>query len=590
MPNTTPNSYDFDDLMQSFVVFMQSQAEFKDYNFDGSGLREVMRLLSYDAEQRALQNQFGLSEISLATAQIRANVVQAAADLGYFSKGKQAAKITVDIVVTPKDSPAPGTLLELSKAVKFFANRDGGAVYFSPSKDYTTTLGDDGLFTFSGVVLLQGVWSYVSFLSSANDSVEAFTIPDAKIDVDTMSVQVRATETTADYDTYTKFKSAYDLGAKSKVFFVKENRDGLFDIEFGDGKVANKLSFGNVILIEYLSTDGELGNEIAALTPASGVGQYFDIQVITNGETSYGGVAAEDISVIKKAAPMSFAAQGNAVTEGDYASVVRDLFPDVKSVIAWGGENNNPPRQGYTFVSVVMKSGLPLTPQQKVDIKEALEQYNVGSIDVIVVDPEYIYLVVDTLVEYKTIDTVLAPVPFTAKIKDYTKRFSSQKLEAFGVKFDKSQLISFINVIDKSIKGNITTVQYEKRFVPTLNFLGTYTFEFERTLMPGSLMVENFTVSDVDFLDYVYFIYDANGVLKLAKRNTITQNVVGIKDIGQINYTTGKIDIIGFQPISIKGGYVSLRVRPQGDESFKATGRNIPTIQDITINLTAPNA
>ena len=590
MATNTTTTHDFDDLLQSMIVFMQSQAEFKDYNFDGAGIRQIMRLLAYDAEQRALQNQFAFNELNLDTAQLRPNVVSIAANLGYFSRGRKAARIVTDITVTPKDSPSVGATLVLEKSVRFFANRDGGAVYFSPDQEYSAIINDDGQFVFSGVTLIQGTWTYASFLSSANDAVEAFVIPDGNVDVDTLNVQVRANETTASYDVYTKFKSAYDLGPEAKIFFVKENRNAQFEIEFGDGKVSRKLSFGNVVLLEFLSTDGESGNGIASLTPASGIGPYFDIKVDTLGAISYGGDAPESLSVIKKSAPMSFAAQGNAVTEGDYVAIARELFPDLKSVMAWGGENNNPPRMGYTFVSVSPADGQPLSAPQKAAIKAQLEQYNVGAIDVIVVDPEYIYLVVDTEVSYNPRETSLAAIPFQAKIVDFIKRYSSEKLEQFGAYFNKSQLISLINKIDRAIKGNKTTVQYEKRFLPALNFSGSYSFEFERTLMPGTLIVENFTVADTDFENYSYFIYDVDGLLKLAKRNTITDNVVDLQPIGQIDYSTGKVDLISFIPISIKNGYVRLRVRPQGDESLQAYGRNIEIIQEVNTTLEAKYA
>jgi len=586
---TTPASYDFDDLMQSLKVFMQSQTEFKDYNFEGSGIRELMRLLAYDAQQRALQNQFAFSELNLDSAQLRQNVVTHAANLGYFSRGNTAASVPADIVVTPKDNPDEGTQLILRKDVRFFANRDGGAVFFSPDKEYVTTL-VDGVYTFSNVRLVQGTWNFTSFLSSADDAVEAFVISDRNIDVDTMLVQVRENETTSAYTIFNKFKTAYDLGSTQTTYFVKENRDGLFEIEFGDGKVARKLSFGNVIIVEYLSTLGAVGNGIGILTPANGIGNYFDIQVDLKGEKSFGGSDFEDINTIKKAAPTSYAAQGNAVTAGDYAAIVKEIMPSAKSIIAWGGENNKPLKIGYTFVSVVLENGGVLSGPQKTSLKNDLEKYNVGPIDVIVVDPEYVYLVVDTTIGYNPRETALAEVPFTSKVTDFIKRFSKSKLEAFDAYFNKSKLIEFINRIDRSIKGNKTTVQYEKRFLPAINFVGTYSFDFDRSLMSGTLLIENFIVTDTDSTNFVYFINDVNGILKLQKRNTETDNVVFIKDIGQIDYENGRVDIVGFTPITILNGYVRLRVRPQGDESLQVFGKDIPTIETVNVKLEAAYA
>ncbi len=206
--NTTPASYDFEDLMNSFTVFMKSQSEFKDYNFEGSALKELFRLLSYNTQTIALQNQFAFSELNLDSAQLRQNVVSVAANFGYFSRGRTASRVLTDIVVTPKDSPALGDSLTMPKTTRFFANRDGAAVFFSPETEFSATVGDDGVFLFESVPLVQGTWNFTSFLSSSNDAVEAFVIPDKNVDVNTIRVQVRDTETSSSYSVYNKFKSS----------------------------------------------------------------------------------------------------------------------------------------------------------------------------------------------------------------------------------------------------------------------------------------------------------------------------------------------------------------------------------------------
>lgn len=582
--NTTPSSYDFDDLMSSLVVFMQAQEEFKDYNFTGAGLRELMRLLSYNSQHNALQNQFAFSELNLDSAQLRQNVVSIVSNLGYFTRGKTAARVTGDIVVVPKDNPAAGTSLTMKKDARFFANRDGGAVFFSPSKEYSTVLAD-GVFTFKDVVLVQGTWMFQSFISTSNEAVEAFVIPDANVDVQTMQVQVRQTETSSAYDVFNKFRTAYDLGPAAKTYFVKENRDGLFELEFGDGKISTRVKFGNVIIVEYLSTGGDTGNDVSALTPANGIGSYFDIRVDLKGSKSYGGADVEDIASIKKTAPLAVAAQGNAVNSRDYIAVVNEIFPDAQSVASWGGEENRPPHYGYTFVSVALANGQTLDAYQKAALKKDLERYNVGSIDVIMVDPEYIYLVAETVIRYNPRATALAEVPFKAKVTDYIRRFSAEKLESFGSYFDKSRLYQFINQIDRSIQGNRTSIRYEKRFTPAINFSGTYSFDFSRSLTPGSLLIDNFIVSDSNSLNFSYFIADAAGVLKLSKRDLETDNVVPLADVGVVDYESGKIDLVNFNPISILNGYVRLRVAPLGDESLRVYGRDLPIIQDVSINL-----
>lgn len=580
MTTPTPSSYDFDDNLQGLITFMRSQPEFSDFNFDGSGLRALMRLLAYDAQQSAFRNQFTYNELSLGTAQLRENIVGLAADTGYFSRGRASATAVSTVVVTPKDSPT--ATLTMTKETRFFANRDGVILYFVPDQNYVAPL-VDGVYTFTDIKLIQGVWTYASFASQSDNAVEQFVIADEGVDTDTLTVQVRNNDTSLGYEVYTKFQTAYDLGPSSRVYFLKENRDGLFEMEFGDGKVAKQLSYGNIILVEYLSTDGATGNGVNKLTPATGIGGYFDIKVTVK-DQAFGGAEKEDVASIRKNAPLSFAEQGSAVAPGDYVSITKKVFPEADSVIAWGGENNNPIQIGYVFLAVSLGNGQPLTSIQKETIKNLVEQFNVGSIDVIVVDPEYVFLIVDTTVSYNPRKTVLNEQSFVGKIEDYIRKFSSEKLEEFGVYFNKSKLVEYINKIDTAVSGNDTVVKYQKRFWPALNFSGTYSFDFARTILPGSVIVENFIVSDTDSAGFTYFIKDNGlGALELAKRAAETGNVVTLRTIGQVDYSTGKIDLVAFRPIAILNGFVSLIVKPVGDESLQGFGKDILRIDSINV-------
>ena len=42
---------DFEDIKTSLKQYLKNQDQFKDYNFDGSGLQVMLNLLAYDAQQ-----------------------------------------------------------------------------------------------------------------------------------------------------------------------------------------------------------------------------------------------------------------------------------------------------------------------------------------------------------------------------------------------------------------------------------------------------------------------------------------------------------------------------------------------------------
>lgn len=575
-------SYDYSDLMLGYTTFLKSQDVFKDYNFDGSGIRELLRLLAFDTQQRAFQNNFSSNELNLGTASIRENAVSLAANYGYVSTGKTSAKMVVDIIVTPKDVPESNSLT-MKKDVKFFANKNNVILFFSPDKEYTSNL-TNGVFKFSNITLVQGSWAYAAFDVTGNSVIESFVLPNKNIDVTKTTVQVRANEGASTYAVYNRYTNGFDLGKNAKIFFTRENRKGFFEIEFGDNKFASRLQYGNFVLVEYLVTDGLNGNEIASVTPAGGIDNYFDIQINTI-QKSYLGADAESIEAIRRAAPLSFAHQGSAVAVRNYEGLTKDLFPGIKDVVAWGGEDNIPVRTGTVFVAGVYANQDGLTPTQKNDIAQELKKYNVGTIEVAVVDAQYTYLNLKTHIRFNPNQTLLLSGNIQNKTTDLLRVYSQSNLERFKAFFDKSKLSEFINHIDSSIRGNVTIVSFEKRLTPTINFSGTYTFKFQTGIKEGSVNISGFWVDSEDLFGTVSFsMKDVGGKLVLYKTIIETNISLKIADIGNVNYVDGVIDIIGFRPNAVTS-YVAITISPASvDESAKTIGQEIFKIGSISVS------
>ncbi len=575
-------SYDYDDMVVAYSAFLKSQETFKDYNFEGSGMKELIRLLAFDTQQRAFQNNFVSNELNLGTSSIRENAVSLASNLGYVSTGKTAAKMNVTIKVTPKDLPETNTLT-LKKDVKFFSNINGKVIFFSPDKEYTSTY-LNSTFVFEDVTLVQGVWTFSAFTASGNNVVESFTLPNKGVDINFTTVQVRDNIDSTQYTVHKRFESAYDLGKDSAIFFTRENRKGFFEIEFGEGKFAKKLSYGNLVLVEYLVTDGADGNGIVVVTPASGVDNYFDVQVSTL-QNSYLGADEEPIETIRRATPLSNASQGSATTVKDYEGIVRSLFSGLQDVVAWGGEDNVPTRTGTVFISVVYPNQNGLTLIQKNDIKTALKKYNVGTVLVDVVDANYTYLNVSTLVRFNPNQTLLLGENIQQKTKDALIVYSRNELEKFKGYFDKSKLIEYINNIDASIKGNVTSVSFEKRFVPALNFSGTYSFRFQTGIKPGSVLLQGFWVDSPEIFGTVtFFIKDDNfGKLILWKKDISSGTEFSMGQIGNVNYDSGIVDLVGFSPNTI-ADYVTVETQTaQTDESSDTLGQEVFKINNTVV-------
>lgn len=581
-------SNDFNDILNSLVLYMKNQSEFKDMNFDGSAIRELLRVLAYNSQQQAFQNNFVYNELQLDTAQLRPNVTSIASRLGYTPSSKRAAKIGIKIVVTPPDLPSAPSSLLLSRDTQFYSTKDGQTYILSPETEYVVNL-IDGKYTFNNVNLLQGIWTVNAYLVQTQYGAESYVIPNAGLDNDTLEVSVRTSETSGSPIIYNQFKTAYDLASDAKLYFLRENRDSLSEFKFGDNKFAVRLDYGNVITIRYLVTQGALGNNLTGITSASSIGGFFDVNISQLDLRTYGGADQEDIESIRTLAPISFAASGNAVTSGDYVGLTKKLFSEAGDVISWGGEDNITVKFGYTFVSVIPKNSDTLSSMQKAALTDILKQYNVGSITPVIVDPIYTYINVNSIVKYKVTALNISTSSLQNKISDYCKSFSKEKMEVFGGKLEMSKLSEFIDNIDVCIKGNSTQVVYEKRFVPTINTSQSYVINFDHKIKPGTILISNFKISDIDQSGSVYSIIDDGaGILKIIKVKSSVTTVMN-SNVGNVNYETGNMNINSFRPSELTDFFVKVLCSSyiEDDQSMVGVRNSILKINEVNTTLLA---
>lgn len=586
---TTYVSNDFNDILDSLTLFMKNQDEFKDMNFDGSGIKQLLRVLAYNSQQQAYQNNFVFNELQLDSAQLRPNLTSIASRLGYMPASMKAAKINVDINVVPSDvGTAPVSLL-LSRDTQFYATKDGQTFILSPDMEYTANI-SGGSYAFKGVTLLQGIWVINGYLVQSQYGNDSYVIPNNGVDTSTLEVSVRASETSSTPTIYNQFTTAYDLGAGANLYFLRENRDGLYEFKFGDNQFATKLDYGNVVTIRYLVTKGDIGNNLTDIKPASSIGGNYNITLTNNDNRTYGGADQEDIESIRTLAPLAFAASGNAVTSGDYVALTKQLFSEAYDVIAWGGEDNIPARYGYVFVSVIPKSSESLSVDQKNSLADILKQYNVGSVTPLIVDPVYTYVNLNTTVKYRPSSLIISTTALQNKVSDYCRLYSRDKMERFGGILEMSNLSEFINNIDASIKGNISLVSYEKRFSPNLNSYQSYDVYFNHKISPGTVNITGFKISDVDQSGWYYSIVDVDGNLVLKKTKNGIDKVM-VPNIGTVNYDVGTISLVSFRPSELTDLYVTVQcsLNSLEDQSITSNRNSIIKFNNINVGLAAVN-
>ena len=158
---------DFDAIKVNLKNFLSQQAEFSDYNFEGSGFAILIDLLAYNTHYLGFNANMLANEMYLDSADIRANVVSLAKMLGYTPSSAKSPVASVDINV----NDATGTTLTMDKNTTFTTSVDGTTYNYITNEDITTSP-VDGVYKFSNVSLFEftfqcsPIFSFIYFFKS----------------------------------------------------------------------------------------------------------------------------------------------------------------------------------------------------------------------------------------------------------------------------------------------------------------------------------------------------------------------------------------------------------------------------------------
>ncbi len=543
MANSTTEQ-DFFQIKENLKDYMRDQSDFADYDFDGSAMSNLLDVLAYNTHYSAITANMSANEMFLDTAQLRHNVVSHAKALGYTPQSTRAATSTITITGS-STSTSPVTM---ARGTVFSSSGDT-AYKFITLKDYTATP-VAGAITFSNVVVYQGKLLTNSF--TVTDGAQEFVIPNKQCDTSSMRVTVSPSATSTDKITYTLSTGLGDNLTNSKVYFLDEVNESV-KIYFGDNLIGKKLDTGNVVKVEYLKTDGIDGNSISTLALTSVISGVTSVGVAAS-KTS-GGTGIETIKSIKTNAPFNYAAQNRAVTTDDYKVIIKKVYPNTKSISVWGGEDNNPAVYGKVFASIKPASGSFLTNETKEYIKTSLNRYKVASIIPEIVDPDYLYLMLDVSFKYDSGLSSLTSSELETKVQKTVTDYDTNVLNEFSGLYRNSNLTSLVDETDKSIISS--TIRHSvKKLVPVkINEYHSYLIEFSNAIYhphSGHSSVLSSNGFHIDTGATVYYLSD-DGAGKVSLYHTPSGSTAAVIDdanFGTIDYSTGQINITKLKIVS----------------------------------------
>ena len=560
---------DFDAVKSNFQNFLSQQSQFTDYNFEGSGMSVLMDLLAYNTHYLAFHANMLANEMFLDSSVLRANAVSHAKSLGYTPSSMKASNATISISVA--DVPTSQTSLVMPAGTIFTTTVDDVTYNFVTISD-TTSTSDSGIFAFTNIEIYEG--TRVSFQYTVNNSnlEQQFVIPSANVDTTTLKVRVQNSASDTTTTTYSLNSDYTNLTSTSTQYFLQEVEDGRFEVYFGDGISGKKPVDGNIVILDYVVTNGSEADGASAFTAASTIGGYSNISITTISSASGGGLS-ESVDSIKFNAPLKFAAQTRAVTPDDYKAILPSIYTNIRSISVWGGEDNDPAVYGQVYISIKPSIGSILTDTTKSSIINSLKAFNVASITPVIVDPITLLLELTTTVKYNSTITEKTNTDIRALAEDAISRFNTNNLQKFDSVFRHSNLLKAIDDADQSILSSTVAVKLKRKLTPTLNASTKYTINFNNAgYHPSANHSQTVLESSGFFLsgntNEQYIDDNGSGIVRTFYLLGGTTKTITNASAGTINYNTGEVVLTSLNVTSVENadGTIDITLKPDSND------------------------
>ena len=594
---------DFDKIKSNLKTHMKSQSIIRDYDFEGSNINVLLDVLSYNTSLNNYYINMLSNEMFLDTAQERDSILAHIKELNYVPRSVHSAVAYVNIEIQPDDAPSS---ISIPKWTIFNSTVDGKSLKFSTQEDLiikptVNTTSNTTTYAVSNVAIYEG--AIVEEFAIADNS-NNFTVDISNKNIDTrhlvVSVKDSATAANSTYSDWEKKETLFGINATSNVYFTEPQIGDKFKLTFGDGIFGKKPIQGNVLKIKYRNASGTGGNNAKKFTNQSNIQGYSKI-IVNTVTNSSGGQAAETVEEIRFNAPKAFQVQERAVTKDDYKIIVQRQFPEVKNVLAFGGENLVPPRFGKVIIAVDLADADGVPESKKNAIQDYLSKKSPLGIDPVVVIPEFSFLESTVDVSYDVSVTDQTIEAIKSKAQTALLAYAEDNINTFDSVFRNSKAAAAIDAADISIISSQLTNRVFKKLTPS-SVRTTFKLEYNNELIKDDIFVENDTKTYYKpAFESTLFNYDRNGVTEnnvffmdngtgnvmIVRSNSQNQLQIISPNAGTIDYTTGIININAITIYSYTGTALKVYAR--------CTNRDIKTknasilqmnAEDLTFNIT----
>ena len=360
LPQDAYVAFDAVTLKEYIVDRLNKNEKFTDQNFDGSNLAAIIDIIAYSYHVLLFYLNTTASEVNFNQATLYENMNKIVKLIGYKPVGKQTSIVPINAVGTASMATGNYTIRKYSyflvNGTPYVFNNDFSFNKNTAGSETITTLNDT-------VVLYQGSIKEYPDYNAQGEPFEVLPIvvknivdtnTDKFIAEDTVSVYVKEQADNTYYE-YNEVESLYLSNSVDRVYEIRLNENGYYEIKFGNGVFGRGLAKDDTVSVNYLQSDNVGG--IISKNAINGNKLFvydsprqraiFNDTYSNKDETSFINATnsslisfnnpqastslseAETVDQIRQNAPKVFSSQLRLVTESDYEGFINKNLSNV---------------------------------------------------------------------------------------------------------------------------------------------------------------------------------------------------------------------------------------------------------------------
>jgi hypothetical protein len=332
---------------------------FVDQNYEGSNLSAILEILAYYTHVLMFYLNQTSSEVMFSQTAIYENMNRIVKLIDYKPTGKQTSLVPITCQASPSLTPGSYTIRKYSYFL--VDNIQYTFIYDYPFEKVTSDYEDITPLN-NNVVLYQGIVEEYPIYKSEGLNYETLPIVvdnlvssnDTRfISHGSISVYVKEKATNYWYE-YSEVESLFLTSSTDRVYDLRLNENGHYEVKFGNGIFGKKLSLDDEVAVFYILSNGSSGqisknaingNKLLVYNSSRFNEIYSDVVTtdltftitnknnnfltFTNSSNSTIIQDAETVDQIRENSPIFLSSQLRLVTETDYEKYLKKSIPNV---------------------------------------------------------------------------------------------------------------------------------------------------------------------------------------------------------------------------------------------------------------------